>query len=101
MDRNEFKEKAKKKIDELFAKIDELFVKMDKLELKEEKVKFGAKGKYEEFAADVKSMKDELQSRYQDLVDASEDNWMESAEAFNSSLKSFREAFAKLTSVFS
>ena len=101
MDRNEFKENAKKNINELFAKIDEFFAKMDKLALKEEKANFGAKGEYEELIADVKSSKDDLESKYQNLDDASDERWAEAAAAFNSSLKSFKEGFARLTSVFS
>ena len=93
MDRNTFKEKAKKGIDDLFSKIDEF-------ELKKEKVQGDAKVKYEEGIAQLKIKRVELQQKFQNMKDASPEKWEEAKEAFNKSLGSFKAGLSKLGELF-
>ena len=44
--------------------------------------------------------KDELQAKYDALVDAAEDKWDELKDAFAESTESFKEGFSKIFSVF-
>lgn len=93
MDRNTFKEKAKKSIDNLFAKIDQL-------EQKREKFQGDAKVKYEEKIAQLKIKRAELQQKYQNMKNASPEKWEEAKEAFNKSLDSFKAGLSKLGELF-
>lgn len=93
MDRNTFKEKAKKSIDNLFAKIDQL-------EQKREKFQGDTKVKYEEKIAQLKIKRAELQQKYQNMKNASPEKWEEAKEAFNKSLDSFKAGLSKLGELF-
>ena len=91
MDKQTFKENAKKSIDDIFAKINEL-------EAKKDNVKEKVKGDYNEIIADLKSKQDVLQTNYKELKNATEDKWEEAKDAFSSALESFKEGFVKITS---
>lgn len=93
MDRENFKNKAKENIDELFAKIDEL-------EARKDKAIGDVKTGYEEKLAELKAQKEELVSKYNQLVDSSEENWEEVKETFQSATDSFKEGFSKIASLF-
>jgi len=93
MEKQEFKEKAKKRIDEIFAKIDEL-------EASKDKVKDDFREKYNESIADLKKKKDVLIARYNELDEAKDSKWAEVKDAFSDASDSFKEGFSKLTSIF-
>ncbi len=93
MERNDFKEKAKKGIDEIFSKI-------EMLESKIEKTNEKIRPEYEKSLAEIKLRKAELELKYDSLINASDAKWEEAKDAFTSSLESFKEGFTKLASVF-
>jgi hypothetical protein len=93
MNKEEFKNNAKKSIDDIFAKIDEL-------EAKKDKAVSAAKIEFEEKIAELKLKKAELESKYSKLLNATEENWEEVKTAFASASVSFKEGFSKLASLF-
>ena len=93
MDRENFKNKAKQSIDEIFAKIDEL-------EAKKDKAFEGAKIEYEVKITELKAKKEELTAKYNKLMDSSDENWEEVKNAFSSASESFKEGFSKIGSLF-
>jgi hypothetical protein len=93
MDKENFKNKAKQSIDDIFAKIDEL-------EAKKDKAIGEAKIEYEKRILELKSKKVELQAKYNKLVNASDENWEEVKNAFSSASDSFKEGFSKIASLF-
>ena len=93
MNREKFKEKAKKKIDEIFAKIDDLEAKKD-LAVGQTKIE------YEKKIAELKLKKDELSAKYDKLVNATEENWEEVKTAFSDASKSFKNGFSSIFSIF-
>ena len=93
MDREKFKNQAKKSIDEIFAKI-------DILEAKKEKAVGEVKAEYEKRIIELKAKKIELLAKYNKLVSASEENWEEVKNAFSSASESFKEGFSKIASLF-
>lgn len=93
MDKQKYKENAKKSIDEIFAKIDEL-------EKKTESFKEKSKAEYEKNIAELKAKRAELQAKYKALENASDDKWEEVKSAFSSASDSFKEGFSKITSLF-
>ncbi len=94
MDREKFKEEAKKTIDELFEKIEGLEAKKDEYVDK-------ARAEYEEKLALLKNRRKELQTKLDQLTDAADDKWDEFKDTFSSAAESFKEGFARLGSFFS
>lgn len=94
MDKEEFKVKAAQSIDDIAAKIDEL-------KAKKESVKHHVKSDYEQAIETLGNKKVEIQAKYDDLKNASEDKWDEAKEAFSSASDSFKEGFSKISSLFS
>jgi peptidoglycan hydrolase CwlO-like protein len=92
-DREIFKKKAKKNIDEIFGKI-------DKLEAKKDNVTEKAKAEYKELMADLKSKKADLQAKYKKLENATEDKWEDVKKTFSNAADSFEEGFSKIGSLF-
>ena len=92
MNKEDFKNKAKISIDDIFAKI-------DALEEKKDKVKGDAKATYEEKLNNLKTMKKELQAEYDLLINASDDKWEEVKSTFSSATDSFKEGFLKIASL--
>ena len=93
MEREEFKQKAKQSIDDIFARIDQLEGKMDQ-------AKADAKVKYKEEIKELKKKKADLQSKYDKLEDAVEDKWEEVKNAFTESAGSFKAGFSRLGKLF-
>jgi peptidoglycan hydrolase CwlO-like protein len=93
MEREKFKTKAKKSIDDIFAKINEL-------ESKRDKVREDAKGEYDERISNLKTRREELQKKYESLKKAGDDKWEEAKKTFSSSADSFKEGFSKLSGLF-
>ncbi len=93
MDKNEFKEKAKRSIDDLFDKIEEL-------DSKKEKASEKMKAEYNENIANIKVMRADLLEKYKALEHASAENWEEKKAVFNSSMESLKEGFSKLANIF-
>jgi outer membrane murein-binding lipoprotein Lpp len=92
MNKEEFKMKAKKSIDDVFAKI-------DALEAKKDKVKGDVKAEYEEKINNFKTKKKELQAKYDALVNTSDEKWEEVKSTFSSATESFKEGFSKIESL--
>jgi len=93
MEKQEFREKAKQSIDEIFDKIEEL--KARKAEAKAE-----FQDTYKEQIEVLEVKKAELEVKYNNLLDVAEDKWEEVKQAFSESTVSFKEGFSKLFSVF-
>jgi len=93
MDRDTFKENAKKSIDEIFAKIDEL-------EAKKTQAKAEVKEKYEKKIAELKLIKNDLQAKYDDLLNTSEDEWEEVKHSFSTSFDYLKKGIRELVSLF-
>ena len=93
MDRNEFKEKAKQQIDDIFAKIGEL-------EAKQMQVEAQGKVEFEKNLQSMKELKTELEKKYDDLETATDEKWEEVKETFSSSADSFKEGFSKIFGLF-
>lgn len=94
MNKEEFKAKAATSIDEVSAKINEL-------KAKKEIVEHEVKSDYDEAIKTLVAKKLEIQAKYDDLKNASEDRWDDAKEAFSSASDSFKEGFSKITSLFS
>jgi outer membrane murein-binding lipoprotein Lpp len=92
MNKEDFKNKAKKSIDDIFAKIDEL-------EAKKDKVKEDSKAEYEEKLNNLKTKRKELQAKYDALNNASDEKWEEVKSTFSSATDSFKEGFSKIASL--
>ena len=93
MNREKFKEKAKKGIDDLFARIEEL-------ESQKEDLKEKSKAKYREIMAEIKEIEADLEAKFRRMDDAGDGKWAEAKEAFSQSAESFKEAFKHLASLF-
>jgi len=93
MEREEFKEKAKKSIDDLFIRI-------EKLEAKMKQAKADTKVKYKDEIDELKQKKAEMQGLLDKVENAVEGKWEEVKAAFNESAPSFKEGFARLAKIF-
>ncbi|MFP4556960.1 MAG: hypothetical protein ACLFNU_08835 [Bacteroidales bacterium] len=93
MTREEFKEKAKQGLDDLFTKIDELDKKKDL-------VSDDLKNSYHEQIEELNKRKHELKSKFLKLMGASENDWEEHKNSFNSTYDTFKEGYYKLSSFF-
>ena len=70
------------------------------LEAKAESAKAEAKVEYKEKLADLKAKRNEMNAKYDELADATEEKWEESKGIFASASESFKEGFNKLKSLF-
>jgi hypothetical protein len=93
MEREEFKQKAKQSIDDIFVRIEKLEAKMDK-------AKADAKVKYKDEIDELKAKKADLQAKYEKLEDAVEDKWEEVKKAFIESAPSFKKGLSRLGEIF-
>lgn len=93
MEREEFKEKAKQSIDDLFVQI-------EKLEAKMKQAKADARVKYKDEIDELRQKKAEMQYLLDKVENAVEDKWQEVKAAFNESAPSFKEGFARLAKIF-
>lgn len=89
MEKDKFRDRIKKSIDELFASIDEL-------DSRKEELKDKTKAKYHEVMAEIKQLEAVLEARHQRVQHADDRNWEEAKKAFKQSAASFREAFENL-----
>jgi chromosome segregation ATPase len=93
MNKEEFKARAKQKIDEFSAKINEL--KAERAAAKED-----SKSDYDEALKELESKKSELDNKYTELENAADDKWEEVKATFLSASNSFEEGFSKLKPLF-
>lgn len=92
MKREEVKEKAKQTIDDIFAKIDQY-------EAKGTQLKDEAKVRYEKQVSNLKQKKKDLEEKYHQMVNATEQEWDKTQTAFKNASESFKEGFAEIASI--
>jgi len=93
MDKETYKAKAKKSIDDIFNKIDEL-------EASKDQAQEGAKQKYTEKIEELKEKRNDLQLKYNELVNATEEKWETAKTKFSESADYFKKGFAELGNIF-
>ena len=93
MEKENFKNKASRSIDEIFEKIDEL-------EAKKDKALDAAKVEFEKMISDLHLKKDELLASYAKLFNESEENWEEVKYEFASAEVSFEEGIERIDEMF-
>jgi len=92
MDKETFKQNAKKSIDEIFDAI-------DRVQERANTVEGEAKVRFEQNLIELKAKKKDLQAKYDKLGNTSEERWEEVKNAFSSASDSFKEGFKKITSL--
>jgi uncharacterized coiled-coil DUF342 family protein len=92
MEKETFRERLKKGIDELSAAISDLDTKKD--ELKEK-----SKAKYNEIMASIKKIEAELELKNRQLELSDDPRWEEAKKQFTKSAHSFRQALEHLVSL--
>ena len=92
MDKETFKQNAKKSIDEIFDAI-------DRVQERANTVEGEAKVRFEQNLIELKAKKKDLQAKYDKLGNTSEEKWEEVKNAFSSASDSFKEGFKKITSL--
>ena len=92
MDKEIFKQNAKKTIDEIYNAI-------ERIQEKATIVEGEARVRFEQNLVELKAMKKDLQAKYDKLGNTSEEKWEEVKNAFSSASESFKEGFKKLTSI--
>lgn len=93
MNKENFKKRAQKSLNDLFSMIDEL-------EAKKDKVKADSKAEYDEKISMLKSQKDNLQAKYNELIKASDEKWGQVKNTFSDAADSFKEGLSKISSLF-
>ena len=93
MDKQEFKEKAKKGIDDIFIKIDEL-------EAKKDIVKNEAKEKYHKQIEEMKEKKNDLREKYDHLMLSADEKWEDTKIAFSKAFDSFKKGLMEIGDLF-
>jgi len=93
MNKEEFKQKAEKTIDDLSARIEDL-------KAKKEAAEDQAESKIEAALAELKEKKDELEDRLDKIEDAVEEEWDEFKEKFSSSIDAVKNKLSEWSSVF-
>lgn len=89
MERDKFKDDAKKMVDDIFNKIDEM-------EMKKDKVKDSAKERYMNQVAELKTKKNELKKSYENLLETTEGNWDDAKKSFTQSTNHFKKGLQEL-----
>lgn len=92
INRQAFKDNAKKSIDDVFAKIDEL-------EAKKNHVKDSVKESYHKRLSALQEKRKELRSTFHKLENSFGDNWEEAKQEFSQSAMAFKEGVSKLAAV--
>lgn len=92
MNKEQYKEKAIKIIDEVSDQINEL-------KAKKESLKEDVKIEYDENINNLETKRLDLKAKYLQLEKANEDKWEEAKEAFSSATHSFKEGLDKLKSI--
>lgn len=93
MKKEDFKNEAKKSMDDIFAKNNALKAKKDK-------TKGDVKAEFKEELNSLNGKKKELQAKYEELVNASDENRGEVKIAFISANDSYKEGLSKIKSLF-
>ena len=91
MEKDKFRDRIKKSIDELFASIDELDSRKDEL-------KDRTREKYDEIMAEIKKLEAILESKSRKAREGQDPNWDEAKRAFKKSAVAFRDALDNLAS---
>ncbi|TVQ51370.1 MAG: hypothetical protein EA362_00445 [Saprospirales bacterium] len=89
MNRQEFKEKAKKTLDDVFSRIEDL-------EKKSKSASQKARYEFNEEIAELKIQKAKLEKKYHELEDVGEEQWEKAKSIFKESSESFKKGFEKL-----
>lgn len=93
MDKNEFQQNAKKKIDSLFTRLDEIKAKKDTANDK-------TRSQIDNKISELNAVKNELKEKYGSLKNAPDDKWEEVKGTFSSAFTSFKEGLTKLSSLY-
>lgn len=93
MNKEEFKQKAEKTINDLSARIEEL-------KAKKEAAEDQAESKFEAALAELKEKKEELEDRLDKIEDAVEEEWDQFKEKFTSSIDVVKNKLSEWSSVF-
>lgn len=93
MERNEYRENVKKAIDEIFDQIEALRAKADNASDK-------VREEYNEKIKELEMLRNQMESKLDELAHAADNKWEEVKDTVNSSLESFKEGFKKLGSLF-
>lgn len=93
MERNEYRENVKRAIDEIFDQIEALRDKADKASDK-------VRQEYSERIKELESLRNQMESKLDELADTADNKWDDVKETVNSSLESFKEGFKKLGKLF-
>jgi ElaB/YqjD/DUF883 family membrane-anchored ribosome-binding protein len=93
MNREEYREKVKKAIDEIFDQI-------DKLSAKAENASGKVRQEFEGRIKELEQLRDQMVEKMEEFADSTDSKWEEVKETVNSSLDSFKEGFKKLGSIF-
>ena len=92
MDKETFKQNAKKSIDEIFDAI-------DRVQERANTVEGEAKVRFEQNLIELKAKKKDLQAKYDKLGNTSEERWEEVKNAFSSASESFKDGIKKIKSI--
>lgn len=93
MERNEYRENVKKTIDEIFDQIEALRAKADNASDK-------VRQEYYEKIKELEMLRNQMESKLDELSRAADSKWDDVKETLNSSLVSFKEGFKKLGKLF-
>lgn len=91
MEKEQFRERIKKSIDELFEAFDELDARKDELREK-------SKAKYNEIMNEIKDWETTFESKRRQAKDGNDPRWEEAKQAFGRSARAFRDAMENLAS---
>jgi len=89
--KEQFRQEAKKSIDEFFAEINMLEEKKDQME---EEVH----SQYDEMINEMKGKIEHLRNKLDEIGEKTDENWEKASEEFKQSFESFKDGFAKLAS---
>jgi DNA-binding transcriptional regulator GbsR (MarR family) len=92
MDKQEFKQKAKKSIDNILVKINDL-------EIKKNNAREDVKDKYHERIEELKAGKEHLLEKYNWLIESADEKWEESKISFTNAFDSFNNKLADIAAL--
>jgi hypothetical protein len=92
MDKETFKQNAKNGIDEIFDAI-------ERVQERANVVGEEARIRFNETLVELREKKKDIQAKYDELEDSSDEKWEEVKGAFSSAFDSFKEGLKKITSI--
>jgi predicted nuclease with TOPRIM domain len=92
MDKETFKQNAKNGIDELFDAI-------ERVQERANIVGEEAKVRFNETLVELREKKKDIQAKYDELENTSDEKWEEVKSTFSSAFDSFKEGLKKITSI--